>query len=223
MNRLVKTIFIMKTKQLKFLSFLAVILALSCSVDELENNSTLETESLLKDGHFTEQSESTELSSQKLNSNDSQLNVSGNSTSGLNGGEADVIYLYINMDGMEEHYNSDPTNPSYEGSFNDYYRSLMGNHYTIYSYIQSTDPDCGNMERWRVDLEEYNAYRESQGQTTTDPNNNTNGTNSSNATNTNNTGVADSNGNNEMKKKGPPDPDDDDLIGTEDYGYCFSE
>ncbi|MBC2846541.1 hypothetical protein [Winogradskyella flava] len=173
----------MKTKQIKFLSLLLIVLAFGCSSEEMQTNPTQETE-------YESKNLKTDVISNKSNPDnpldgplETQANAiaktlngapsfTANSTTPLPGSDTDVYYLYLNMDTIENEYNSDPNNPSYNGPFNIYYRNLMSNHFTIYHVIESTNMSCGNVERWIVDLAEFNQHLVSMGLPEVDANGN---------------------------------------------------
>ncbi|WP_111685544.1 hypothetical protein [Winogradskyella tangerina] len=212
----------MKTKQLKFLSLLTLILAFSCSVDELQNDANLDAEVVSEKKVSDDEASKSDFNTQQRNSNQQPANNTQNSETPLPGGDTEVYFLYLDMEIVEDRYNDDPNNPPYTGPFNIHYRNLMATHFSIYLITESTT--CENIERWIVDLEEYNAYRVSIGLSPVDNDpggdNNTDGTNTSSGTN--NTTVADTNGKKNKNVPPPPPPDPDEPHLTISYGQCFN-
>ncbi|MFP4847147.1 hypothetical protein [Winogradskyella sp. PE311] len=221
----------MKTKHLKILSFLAIIFAFSCSTDQLQEDILQETEVVDKNVETGELSkgdnEPNSATSNQAKSSNGLPTSTMNSTTPLPGGGNATYNLYLNMDLIENDYNSDPNNPSYTGPFNVHYYNLMSNHFSIYHVIQSTNDNCGNVERWIVDLVEFNQYLVSIGLPEVDPDDNdwydwlndgnSNGGDTTNDTTHNVNGTA-------QRKKGipPPPPPPNTPSWLINYSYCFT-
>lgn len=212
-----------KMKNIIYLCLFAVVaLNYNCSKDEvqLDAESTFDAKSTnitsKKQLNQVEGLDKSSLPGEDLNVQSSSIGSSNN----------DAVYiLYINMDLMEQEYNSDSSNPSYTGPFNLYFRNVMSNQFTIYNINVSTNFACGNIERWYVNLEELNTYLLSigeytvsngNGQNNDNPGGNTTGGGSSNTNGT--TGI------NGGRGKGKVLPDDDEPTGILllNYSYCFS-
>jgi len=208
----------MKTKQLKFLSLLFALLAFSCSKEELQVDHNTDLEITSKSAAPENLSKNLDLQENKSSTN--SLPNTTNSTTTLPGGETDVYYLFLNMDIIESDYNNDPNSPIYTGPFNIHYRNLMSNHFTIYNVTESTNATCGNIERWIVDLDEFNQYLVSIGLPEVDAGGNDwyiNGDTSGGDTSTT---MLDVNG---KKKKGtPPPPPPNVPSWLVNYNHCFT-
>jgi hypothetical protein len=191
---------------------LCVLLAASfgCSKDEiLSEQETLEkTNSNLKDS-------TTKSVNSAKNRSTTNLPTDGNN----------IYYLYLNMDLIENDYASDPTNPSFSGPFNLFYRNLMSSNFTIYHTQESTNESCGNIERWTVNLAELNLYLISLG--IPEVGNNTNGDwyiigGNTNGVGSTNTTIAGANGKPNKDTPPPPPPPVIPmwLVNTQD---CFAQ
>ncbi|WP_298896760.1 hypothetical protein [uncultured Psychroserpens sp.] len=212
----------MKTNTFKLLTVLALMLSMSCSVDQLQTDyeeSVLEEK--LKTETYSKKSQNEnsnqERTSDPIPLNNPNLIVLNEIPFGTH-----TYTMYLDMTLLEANYVG-----SFIGPFNIHYRNEMMNNFTIFSVEYASNPDCGNIERWVVDVHEFNAYISSIGHQDGvipghDHTGNSEGGSTSNSTGA---GVTDVNG----KKKDPPppdpdntviDPDDPDI--SVDYAYCFS-
>ncbi|WP_299336037.1 hypothetical protein [uncultured Psychroserpens sp.] len=215
----------MRKLNFKVLAILAIMLSMSCSVDNLEQD--YQNEAL-------ERKIDADINSEKDHSERSRNNSSQDATNSSNltivnempaGTETQI--LYFNMSELEYEliqspFQADPTVP-----FNIYFRNLMSLHYTIYTIEESTI--CENVERWVVNKQEYDLYKallDSTGASVFNPNpDNTGGGQTSNT----GPGLGGVDG----TKAGPPvngggsDDDDDDeeddpdLDPKEHLAQCF--
>ena len=199
-------------KKIIYLCLLALLaVSFGCEKEGLyeyppeENLEKAQTDKLSNDksGDDMHNSSSANQTSSSAKSSNESPTATTNSTTTLPGNGNDVYYLYLNMDAIEDDYNSDPNNPSYTGPFNIYYRNLMSNNFTIYHIQESTNNSCGNIERWIVDFVEFNQYLVSIGLPEVDLNGEDWYMEDSNTGGETSTTMTDVNG---KKKKGTPPP-----------------
>lgn len=71
----------------------------------------------------------------------------------------ETMYLYLNMDLLEDEYNTDPSNTmGYIGDFSTFYRSYWESYFTIYT-VEFSPSECeDNIERWTINRAEYIAW-----------------------------------------------------------------
>ncbi|MDG5492526.1 hypothetical protein [Psychroserpens sp. SPM9] len=195
----------MKTQTFKLFTVLALMLSMSCSVDNL--NEDYENEIFEKaidlEVQKDSKSDKNEYNQQRMgnpaptyNPNLTELYPIPNGTH--------VVGMYIDMDFIESGY----PNP-YTGSFNLHFRNEMLTHFTIYSIETAASDDCGNIELWIINVEEYNDYMITQGGTLIENDIHTGGGNTSN---TNSATL----GNVDKDKKDPNNPDPNDTDNPND-------
>ncbi|WP_298760354.1 hypothetical protein [uncultured Psychroserpens sp.] len=214
----------MKKQTFKLFAILALMLTMGCSVDELQTD---QEESIIQE-ELRRKSESEEGKTKGGNSdqnrsedpiplNNPDLIVLNEVPFGVQ-----TYAIYLNMAMLEASYQG-----SFTGPFNIHYRNEMMTHFTIYSVEFAKNSECAGIERWIINVEEYNAYMISignedgtiSGDGTTG---NSDGGNTSNATGP---GITDIKGGTKPPPP-PPDPDDtvidpDDPDITVNYEYCF--
>lgn len=107
---------------------------------------------------------------------------------------------------------NNPEVAGFNGSFVDFYREYMSNHFTIYNIQVSQN--CSGFERWTVNKAEYEAFEGSFNGVYTIPDNDVNGgtntTNNNNGANSDPSGPIDINGNPIAGGTSDDDDDDDD-------------
>ncbi|WP_298903689.1 hypothetical protein [uncultured Psychroserpens sp.] len=155
----------MKTQTFKLFTILALLLTTSCSVDNLQDD--FERETLERETNAKPNSEIPKDAMPKGSDVDQQRAGNPSPTYNPNLIElnpipfgADIVGMYLDMDQQEANYNG-----TYSGSFSLHFRNEMMTHFTIYSVETSSNPDCGNVELWIVNLDEYNDYMVSIGGT----------------------------------------------------------